>query len=262
MTAPTTGRHLFPPQRHQEILRLARARGRVDVASLATEVHVTTETVRRDLSDLQRRRLLRRVHGGAILWETGEVEPRLVHRDTQRVDEKRRIALAAVAELPPEGTVLLDSGSTTARVAERIPADSRLRIVTNSLAAARLLTEHESIELVVLGGEVDPRTLAMVDGQTVAAIAAMAADTVVLGADGISAERGVTTVSRAHADVKAAMVAAASRVVVVADHTKVGADQYLTVATCDQVDTVVTDDGVTDEDAARLEQAGPSVIRA
>lgn len=253
---------MFPPQRQEEILRLTRAHGKVDVAELAAGFDVTTETVRRDLSDLQRRRLVRRVHGGAIPWEEGRFEPLLADRDTQCVEEKRRIAEVAVGELPPEGVVLLDSGSTTARLAERLPTDSRLRVVTNSLVIAQLLADHEDVDVVVLGGALDRNTRATVDGQTVAEIRDMGVDAVVLGTDGVSVDRGLTTPYRAQAEVKRAMVEAARRVVLVADHTKIGNDQFLRFAPCSRIDTLVTDRGVDDATAAGLEATGMTVLRA
>ncbi len=262
-TVDAVGRRtMFPPQRQQEILRLARDNGQVDVADLASAFEVTTETIRRDLSDLQRRRLLRRVHGGAILWDEGRFEPLLADRDVQRVEEKRRIAAVAVGELPPEGVVLLDSGSTTARLAERIPVDSALTVITNSLVNAQLLADHDEVEVMVLGGAMDKNTRATADSQTVTAIQDLTVDTVVLGTDGVSVAKGLTTPYRVQADIKRAMIAAARRVILVADHSKVGNDQLVRFATCDQVDTLVTDTGVDDATASALEAAGMTVLRA
>lgn len=257
-----TRQALFPPQRQQEILRLTRTGGRVDVADLATAFAVTTETIRRDLSDLQRRRLVRRVHGGAIPWDSGRFEPLIEQRDIQRVDEKQRIACLAVAELPSTGAVILDSGSTTARVAERIPSDCSLTVVTNSVIHAQLLHEHRDTNVVVLGGALDKNTMAMVDAQTIAQVRELTVDTLVFGTDGISAEGGLTTPYRSQAELKRAMLAAARRVVLVADHSKVDDDQLIRFASCAEIDLFVTDADVDDEAVARLESAGVAVVRA
>lgn len=257
----SAGRAMFPPQRHDRILALLHRDGLVDVAKLAEAFDVTTETVRRDLSDLQRRRLVRRVHGGAIPWESGGFEPLLSQRDVRNVDEKRRIAAAAIQELPPEGCVILDSGSTTARVAQQLPPDSALTIVTNSVLIAQLLANHRSVDVVVLGGAFDKNTLATVDGQTVAAVRQLRVDALVLGADGISANGGLTTPSRAQAELKGAMIAAARRVLAVIDHSKVGNDQFIRFAECREVDTLITGTAVDLATAAGLEEAGVDVLR-
>src|SRR3954471_19497203 len=114
---------MYAEERQQEILRRARAIGRVDVVTLGEEFAVTTETIRRDLTVLERAGQVRRVHGGAIPVERLGFEPALSVRDAVMTAEKERIAKAALAELPEEGAILLDAGSTTPRFAEAIPAD-------------------------------------------------------------------------------------------------------------------------------------------
>ena len=99
---------MYAPERQQEILRLARDGGRVDVVSLAEEFQVTAETIRRDLKALDRAGLLRRVHGGAIPAGRLDFEPDLAERESTAADEKDRIARAALAELPAEGTLRPD----------------------------------------------------------------------------------------------------------------------------------------------------------
>lgn len=256
-----TERSFYPPERQEAILRLAREQGRVEVAALADTFQVTTETVRRDLSVLQKRRLLRRVHGGAILWGQDGFEPLLADRDTRRVEEKRRIALAAIEELPPEGTVLLDSGSTLARVAQHLPTGLDLRIVTNSLLNIQLLAEHEDAEVIVLGGGFHKETLATVDEQTVREIAALHVDVVLLGSDGVSPQGGLSSPYRNHAEVKRAMVASAGRVVALVDSSKIPKDYFVRFATCREIDTLITDDDLSDDLAADLGSAGMRVVR-
>ena len=119
--------------------------GRVEVAELADRFDVTTETIRRDLSGLQRQHLVRRVHGGAIPWETGGFEPLLSVRADLHDTEKRRMVRVAVEELPDAGAIIIDSGSTLTRFAEAIPHDCTLRVVTNSLLTAQVLAEHEQL---------------------------------------------------------------------------------------------------------------------
>src|SRR3954469_20722783 len=127
---------MYAPERQQEILRLARDGGRVDVVSLAEEFQVTAETIRRDLKALDRAGLIRRVHGGAIPAGRLDFEPDLSERESTAAGEKDRIARAALAELPAEGnegSVLIDAGTTTARLAAALPLDSRLTVVTHAL---------------------------------------------------------------------------------------------------------------------------------
>ena len=136
---------MYAPERQQEILRLARDGGRVDVLSLAEEFQVTAETVRRDLKALDRAGLVRRVHGGAIPAGRLDFEPDLAERETTAADEKDRIAQAALAELPADGSVILDAGSTAARLAGALPLDAALTVVTHALPFAARLADHPGI---------------------------------------------------------------------------------------------------------------------
>ena len=130
---------MYAEERQQEIVRLARADGRVDVATLADTLRVTAETIRRDLTTLERAGVLRRVHGGAIPVERIGFEPALATRDSVLIDEKERIAKAALAEVPEEGAIILAAGTTTARLAQALPVDRELTVVVNSPVIATMI---------------------------------------------------------------------------------------------------------------------------
>ena len=111
---------MYAEERQEHILRAARSVGRVEVAELAAELDVAPETIRKDLTALERVGVVRRVHGGAIPVERLGFEPAVAARDVVLTAEKERIAKAAIAELPDEGAVLIDAGTTTARLAEAL----------------------------------------------------------------------------------------------------------------------------------------------
>jgi len=253
---------MYAEERQQYIVGLARSRGRVDVAELAAELQVTTETVRRDLTILERQGVLRRVHGGAIPVERLGFEPALAARDSVMTAEKDRIAKAALAELPEEGAILLDAGSTTARLADLLPSDRPLTVVTNALPLALSLVSRPHLTVLLLGGRVRGRTLASVDTWATDALAGTFVDVAFVATNGVSVRRGLTTPDHAEAATKRAMIASAARVVLLADHTKVGVDHLTRFGDLHQVDTLITDSGLDDRAAAELEGAGPRVVRA
>lgn len=251
---------MYPEERQQWIVERARTAGRVEVASLAEELDVTTETIRRDLKVLERHGLLRRVHGGGIPVERLGFEPGLAARDAVLTVEKERIAKAALAELPSEGSILLDAGTTTARLADVLPVDRELVVLTNGLPIAMSLANRPGLTVLLIGGRVRGRTLAAVDSWALAALADSYVDVAFLGTNGISPERGLTTPDTTEAAVKRAMIAASRRSVVLADHTKVGNDHLARFAGLDDIDVVITDSGIQPEDAERLGNAGPRVV--
>ena len=243
-------------------MALALQHGRVDVAQLAHTFRVTTETIRRDLSELQGRRLVRRVHGGAVPWETTGFEPLLAVRNDRQVAEKRRIAKLAVQELPDSGTIIIDSGSTLTPLAECMPKDRELQVVTNSLLTAQALAKNDLVDVVVLGGGLRKNTFAMVDAQTVAAVQELSVDTLFISADGMSLTRGLTTPYREEAALKQAMIASAGRVVALIDYSKMGQKHLVRFADWSSIDVLVTDRGADDETVAAIEALGPTVLRA
>ena len=251
---------MYAPERHQQILKTARSFGRVEVAGLARDLAVTPETVRRDLTALERRGALRRVHGGAIPVERLGFEPGVADREGHAAREKDLIARAALEELPDGGSIILDAGTTTARLAELLPTDRELTVVTHSIPVAALLTARPNISLHLLGGTVRSRTLAAVGEWTRAQVSELFVDVAFLGTNGVSIERGLTTPDVAEARVKKSLIEAARRVVVLADHSKFGREDFARVAPLSLVDTIITDSGIDRELADDLETAGPRMV--
>jgi DeoR family transcriptional regulator, fructose operon transcriptional repressor len=253
---------MYAEERQQEILRLARNDGRVDVTALAELFTVTAETIRRDLTSLERAGVLRRVHGGAIPVERIGFEPALATRDAVLTDEKERIAKTALAEVPEEGAIILDAGTTTARLAQALPADRELTVVVNSPVIAASLGTRANINVLLLGGRVRGKTLATVDDWALRPLADLYVDVAFLGTNGCSVERGLTTPDPAEAAVKRAMIAASRRRVLLADHTKIGNDYLARFGSLSDVDLLITDTGLNDELVAEVEAEGVRVVRS
>jgi DeoR family transcriptional regulator, fructose operon transcriptional repressor len=253
---------MFAEERHQAILRLARAAGRVDVSSLSEEFAVTPETIRRDLTVLERAGQVRRVHGGAIPLERSGFEATLSARASSFTTEKQRIAKAALAELPEAGAILLDAGTTTREFAAIIPSDRELLVVVNSPAIAMSLADRSNLTIWMLGGRVRQRTLAVVDEWATRLLDNVRVDVAFMATNGVSIERGLTTPDPSEAQVKRSMMAAARRVVLLADHSKIGTDYFASFGSVADVDVLVTDSNVDRELIEELSDAGPRVVLA
>lgn len=253
---------MYAEERQREALLAARADGRVDVVALAAHSGVTTETVRRDLTVLERAGLVRRVHGGAIPVERLGFEPALSARDSVLTAEKERIAKAALAELPEDGAILLDAGSTTRRLAEVIPTDRELTVIVNSPPLATLLASRPKLSVIMIGGRVRGQTFATVDDWVLEPLKDVRVDVAFMATNGLCAEHGLTTPDPAEASMKRAMIRAARRTVLLADHTKVGKDYLARFGLLDEVDLLITDTGLDAAAASELEQFGLMVRRA
>lgn len=255
---------MHPDERHRDIAALVQQHGRVLVSELALSQGVTPETVRRDLAQLERSGVVRRVHGGAVAASAlSVVEPGLADRDTTRAEQKDRIARAALALLPRAGgSLLLDAGTTTGRLAALLPADRRLVVVTHCVPVAARLAGTPGLALHLVGGQVRGTTQAAVGPEALRALDGLRADVAFVGTNALSVGHGLSTPNVDEAAVKRALVAAGRQVVVLADSAKVGREDLVRFASLDDVDVLVTDDGLTDDDARALDAAGVEVVVA
>lgn len=253
---------MYAPERHRAILEAVSRDGRASVVDLSDSLAVAPETIRRDLSTLERQGLVRRVHGGAMPAGRLGFEPTVDSRISVLPDEKLRIAQAAVSEIPEEGAIIIDAGTTTGALIELIPDTAQLTVVTNSVLHAAALAAHPNIQVLMLGGRVRSRTLACVDEWAVQSLQGLYADVAFVGANGITAARGLTTPDRNEAAIKNAMLMAARRRVILADNSKFGDDHFASFGNLEDVDVVITDVQVDDEVADEIEAIGPVVVRA
>jgi DeoR family fructose operon transcriptional repressor len=253
---------MYAAERHQLLAQRARRDGRVDVGDLAAELGVAPETIRRDLGTLERQGIVRRVYGGAVAVERLDFEPEVAQRDKTNAEEKDAIARAALDQLPERGTVLLDAGTTTSRLATLMNGDRELTVITNSIPVASILATRPSITLHLLGGRIRGTTLAAVESWTLQALDGLLVDVAFLGTNGFSVEHGCTTPDIAEAAVKAAVVKAARRRVLLADHSKYGTDQLSRFARLSEIDVLITDSGIEAGAVSELEDSGPRVVLA
>jgi len=247
----------FADERHAEVLRLLTVDRRVESARLAQQFDVSAESVRKDLALLEERGLLRRVHGGAVPCEPSRAEPPVADRDV-RLAQKSSIARRALRFVPDGGSLLLDAGSTTLRLAEMLPTDRGLVVYTNSWPVGAALHER-GIEVVALGGRIRPATMASVGSLAGQALAGVNVDVAFLGTNALSFDRGLTTPDADEADVKHQMLAAARQRVFLVDSSKFGRVSHARHATVDDVDVLITDAGATAAHRKRLRTAGVTV---
>lgn len=253
---------MYAEERRQAIAELARREGRVEGTALASRFDVTPETVRRDLTDLEHRGVVRRVHGGAIPVERFRAEPAVAEKSAQMAEEKVRIARAALELLPAGGTVLLDAGTTTGALADVFPVDRQLTVVTNDLPIATRLSTQRNVELVFVGGRVRRTTLASVGPSALRLLADLSVDVSFVAANGVSVDRGLSTRDPDEAAVKQAIVTAGRQVVLLADHGKVAQEEFVRFAEVTDVDVFVTDTGLSPQQAGRIREVGVQVVCA
>lgn len=248
----------YADQRRQAILARLRADGRVDASTIAADLGVTTETIRKDMIVVERQGLLRRVHGGALPVGPLSFEPAVSAR-VYYSEEKSRIAKAALAHLPASGGVLIDAGSTTARLADLFPDDRELTVFTNTLPIALTLANRHLLTVFTLGGRLRPVTLAEVDDWAARALAEINVDVAFLGTNALSVDHGLTTPDPAEAAIKRRMLGSARQRILLADHSKVGAVTLCKYGDLADIDLLITDTGLGRDEGRALKATGLKV---
>ncbi|SDP43112.1 transcriptional regulator, DeoR family [Arthrobacter sp. ok909] len=251
-------RLLYPEQRREFILTMLRTEGRVDATGIAEDLAVTNETVRKDLVFLEQSGLLRRVHGGAVPVGRLTYEPAVARR-TGFAEEKTRIAKAALEHLPAGGSVLIDAGSTTARLADLFPRDREMTVYTNTLTIAASLLDRPLLTVYTFGGRIRPLTAAQVDHWAARSLGEINVDVAFLGANAVSVDRGLTTPDPAEAAVKRLMLSSARKRILLTDHSKFGCVSNCKHADLADIDLMITDEGADSRELKALRAAGVEV---
>ncbi|MFJ5779800.1 DeoR/GlpR family DNA-binding transcription regulator [Streptomyces sp. NPDC093094] len=239
---------LLADQRRQFILEKVRRDGAVRVAELVDRLAVSDMTIRRDLDILARRGVLEKVHGGAVaLTGAAGHEPDFASKSTRESAAKESIAQAAAARVQPGSVVAVSAGTTAYQVAARLLDVPRLTVVTNSLPVADLLrataddrTSVAAPTLILTGGSPTP-SASLVGPVADLVITSLHVDLLIMGAFGVTEQAGLTTPNLAEAQTNRAFVSSASRVVVVADHSKWGVRGLSGFAALNEIDCLVTD---------------------
>lgn len=182
--------------------------------------------------------------------------------DTDGGDGMERVVKAALTELPLSGAILLGPGAATERLAEALPSDSPLTVVTNAVTIAQTLAPRPEITVVLLGGRLDRRSGAAVDPWALEKLAQVYAEVAFVVPDGVSVRRGLTAADLATAAVHTAMMRAARRTVLLVDRFGIGADRMARFGDLADVDVVITESDLDDDTAAGIASRGPRVVRA
>lgn len=251
---------MLTDERRALILDRLRVQGRVLAADLSDELDVSSDTIRRDLRELDALGMLRRVHGGA-LPRHGDATP-FATRARRAPEAKASIARRAAACVSDGQVVVLDGGTTTLELARALRDDLRASVITTSPPIALALADHPGLEVTVIGGTLRPDSLVTVGAAAVEALRVVRADLVFLGVCGLHPEIGVTTNDIEERHVKAAMIDGAAEVVALADHDKLGTAMPAVVAPMSAVTQLVTDADVDDRALDPYRRLGIEVIRA
>lgn len=231
----------------------------VSSADLCEMLGVSEATVRRDLEYLENQGVLERTHGGAILSQRVQLEPDYGQRALDYPEEKRHIGAAAAGMVESGDIIFVNSGTTSSQLIHHIRGGAGITVVTNNLSAA-LEDNNQDIELILLGGTFQPQSNSVAGRFAIENLGQVYADKVFIGVDGISPKFGCTVPSNAEAEVIRAMIERTrGPIVVVCDHSKWGVVSNFQIASMDEIDMLVTDDGLSEVAREEMSERGVEV---
>jgi DeoR family glycerol-3-phosphate regulon repressor len=226
--------------RQNTILEIARQSGRVLVDELADRFDVTPQTIRKDLNELCEKRLLTRIHGGAIL-SSGVENVGYEARRMIASEEKEAIALATAARIPDHASLFINIGTTTEAVARALLQHKGLMVITNNLNVASLMRAYPQIEVVIAGGVVRRSDGGVVGEAAVDFIRQFKVDFAVIGSSAVDADGALLDYDYREVRVAQAIIGNARHVVLVCDSTKFDRSAPVRIAHLSQVSTFITD---------------------
>jgi DeoR/GlpR family transcriptional regulator of sugar metabolism len=253
-------------QRQSQIVEILQEKGRISIPDMCKLFGISDMTARRDLNEMDRLGLLRRIHGGAVANLGRSYEPPYQMRSTKNQSAKVCIG-AKAAELIYDGdSIALDVGTTTLEIVQGLKGKRNLTIVTNSLQIANMVVDNLSLEinarLILTGGVIRPQELSMIGNMSERAYHEFHVDKAFIGIGGISLEDGLTEYNIEDARIKRILFSSAREKIVVADGSKFGVTTFASVAPLECVDRIVTDPTVPLEIIEKLRTLGVEIIVA
>ncbi len=253
---------LLAEPRRQRILEWLQEEGSARVRDLSEALGVSEATIRQDLEKLEGEGHIVREHGGAYLSSIPQQVRSMDLHHLVNMPAKRRIGAAAAALIGDNETIILDSGSTTTEIASNLGDRQNLNVITNALNIALTVGALPTCTVLMPGGQFKAPTLSLSGERSAAFFEGLYAEKLFLATAALSLEVGLTYPSMADLYVKRAMIGAASRVYLVADSTKIGRVSLSRLTGLDSIHTLITDEGIRDEDRRALIDRGVEVIVA
>ena len=249
-------------ERHTYILEQLMKQSSVQVSELAELLNVSSVTIRKDLTELEKNGRLYRSHGKAILINPFANNRSVNEKESLNAEEKQLIGMEAAQLVVPNDSILLASGTTIHALARNLRPADKLTVVSASLQATEFLAENENIDIIQIGGNVRHSSLSVVGQYSEMILRSCSFSKLFLGVDGIDLEFGISTTDMREAELNREMIHTAQKTIVLADSSKFGRRGFARICGMDDVDMIITDVHVSPTIAAAIEELGIDLVIA
>lgn len=253
---------MYPQERYEKILNLIEKTGFVRAAELNGLFSVSSETIRRDLENLEKEGFIKRVHGGAKLEKSNKKYPAFNYREKEYEEEKQEIAENALSHIKEGDSLALDCGTTTLELAKKLTANFKtLTILTNSLKVLNVLSEMENYTIILAGGVFKKNEYSLFGEMTEDNLGRFRIDTAFISASGISLEEGITDLRFDELQTQKKMLEISRNKNILA--TSSNFDNVCLLNMCDisRIDRIITDSELSEELYTKYTSAGIDIVK-
>lgn len=247
--------------RQAQLITLLKMRGYCSITELSDILNVSPMTVRRDLSVLQEKHIVEAMYGGARFIASDSTEPDFATRSLEHLAAKQAIGRKAIEFLEEGDAIGLDSGSTIVEVARHLP-NIPLTVVTHSLPAANLVVQNNYHQLIMLGGTFQPGSAYFYGPQAIATLHSLYINKLFLATGGLMLPGNLSSYYLSDAEIKQTLINVSRKIILCMDSSKIDRVFLARFASLDNVDTLITDDNISDKSREVIEQQQVQVVIA
>lgn len=246
--------------RRSKILEILNKENVISISEISKMFNVSEVSVRNDLSLFEKKGFLIRTRGGAISKQISNFDWNLNQRLEHNYKQKQKIGKRAAEFIKDGNTVLMDSGSTIIEVSKNLSNKKNIKLITNSLPIADIVTDNDQIEVIITGGTLRPEMRSLIGATAEKAILNYSCDLAIIGADGIDSDMGFYTKLETEASLVQTMMKASRKRIIVTDSSKFGKKRFVKIANISDVDVIVTDDAISSSDVEKIVSQGVKLI--
>lgn len=251
---------MIKEERHAIILDMLLKQNSILVTDLSKKLDVSSVTIRKDLTELEKANKLYRSHGSAILIDPYINTRTINEKEKLFSEEKRLIAKEATTLITKDDSILIASGTTVRALANSIQPLNKLTVITASLQIAEILSRNENIDIIQLGGMLRHSSISVVGPYAEQILVNFSCSKLFLGVDGIDLDFGITTTNMLEATLNKQMMNASQKTIVLADSSKFGRRGFGKIADMEEIDIIITDSNVSPAIVRRIEEMGIEII--
>ncbi|MCF6351842.1 MAG: DeoR/GlpR family DNA-binding transcription regulator [Cyclobacteriaceae bacterium] len=255
----STTETIFQEERLDKILVLLDENKRLLTNVLADQLNTTSATIRKDLTILEDKGLLKRTHGGAVKTKSLYSGLALSEKEKIGIDEKRKLVKEAAKLISEGDTIILDSGSTTSLLAKEIKSLKGVTVITNAMNIASDLV-HTNLEVILIGGSLLKETLTLVGPLADEMLKKISSGKLFMGVDGIDFEVGLTTPNILEANTTRVMMGISGEVILLTDSSKFGRRSLGVICQIDEIDKMITTKHLSENELNQCKESNVEVI--